>query len=233
MADWKVEAEAYAKEQYPREACGLVVVIKGRKKFWPCENKAQGTDHFIIEPEDYAAAEDAGTVVAVWHSHCNITPQPSDADLVSCEKTAMPWHIYAWPADAWHTFSPTGYKAPLIGRQFQHGVLDCYAIIKDWYADELGVTLPEPVRKDDWWLRGENLYIDNFEAAGFVSVSDGPQHGDVLLMQVGSPVPNHGAVWLEGDMIVHHMHGRLSSRDVYGGWYRKITVKILRYVGNA
>ncbi|WP_043946890.1 NlpC/P60 family protein, partial [Ralstonia solanacearum] len=41
--------------------------------------------------------------------------------------------------------------------------------------------------------------------------------GDVILMQVRAPVPNHAAVYLGGVQMLHHLHGRLSSRDVYGG----------------
>lgn len=226
--DWKADAEAFARAEFPREACGLVVVTKGRERFMPCRNLAQGEDHFIISHEDYAAAEDTGEIVAVWHSHTNVGPEPSEADLVACEASGLPWHIYATPAERWHNFQPTGYQAPLIGRQFHHGVLDCYTLIRDWYRIERGITLPDFERTDDWWHEGKNLYLENFSKAGFV-VADTPQHGDVLLMQIGSPVPNHGAIWLEGDMIMHHLHGRLSSRDVWGGYFRKNTVKVLRY----
>ena len=225
---WKQDAEAVASAEFPREACGLVVIVKGRERFWPCQNQARSEEHFIISPEDYAEAEDAGEVVAVWHSHCNVGPQPSEADLVSCEKTGLPWHIFSLPTGQWHEFKPQGYRAPLIGRQFQHGVLDCYTLIKDAYAEMFQIELPDFDRQDDWWKCGGNLYLENFAAAGFV-VSETPRHGDVLLMQMSSPVPNHGAVWLDGDMILHHIHGRLSSRDIYGEFYRRNTVKVLRH----
>ena len=225
---WPLEAEAYARELYPREACGLIIVAKGRERFFPRENTAHGDDHFIIAPEDYAEAEDAGEIIGVWHSHCNIGPEPSEADLVSCERTGLQWHIYAVPAGRWHSFEPSGYVAPLVGRQFQHGVLDCYSLIRDWYKQTRGITLLDFDRRDDWWSSGENLYLENFAKAGFREV-ESPQHGDVLLMQISSPVPNHGAIWLEGDFIMHHLHGRLSSRDVWGEFYRKNTVRVLRY----
>lgn len=228
---WRAAAEAHARSHWPREACGLVIVERGREQFVPCRNLAEGEDHFILAPEDYAAAEDRGEIVAVWHSHCNVGPEPSEADLVSCERTGVEWHIYALPTERWHSFRPSGYRAPLIGRRFQHGVLDCYAIIRDWYAQERGVQLPDFDRRDDWWHKGENLYLENFARAGFVEHTGPLSHGDVLLMQIQSPVPNHGAIWLEGGMILHHIHGRLSSRDVYGEFFRKVSVKQLRYAG--
>lgn len=226
--NWREAAERYAQEQAPREACGLVVIRKGREVFIPCANRAQGDDHFVIAPEDYAAAEDEGEVVGVWHSHCGIGPEPSEADRVSCEASGVEWHIYAWPANRWESFRPCGYQAPLVGREFSHGVLDCYTIVRDWYARERHIILPDYTRSDEWWAHGQNLYLENFRDAGFV---DGAElHvGAVLLMQIASPVPNHAAVYLGDDMILHHLHGRLSSRDVYGGMFRKHTVKVLRY----
>ena len=52
---------------------------------------------------------------------------------------------------------------------------------------------------------------------------------DVIFMTVGSQVPNHGAVYLGDGKIGHHQVGRLSSIDVYGGWYEKITTHIARH----
>ena len=118
----------------------------------------------------------------------------------------------------------------LVGREWSHGVLDCYALVRDWYQLERGVDLPNFARFDDWWKRGENLYIENFARAGFAPVDASDlQAGDCFLMQVASSVPNHAAVYLGDGLILHHLQGRLSSRDVYGGYWQKVTTHILRY----
>jgi proteasome lid subunit RPN8/RPN11 len=222
------EIRAHAERDFPRESCGLISIVKGRRRYIPCRNIADKNEHFVMHPEDYAAAEDAGEVVMVVHSHPNVAPRPSDADLVGCEKSGLPWLIVNWPTGAVYEFEPTGYKAPLIGRQFLHGVLDCYSLCQDYYAQELGIALPDVERADEWWLKGQNLYLEGFEKNGFVRV-DEPQQHDGLLMQVASPVPNHAAIFLGDGKIMHHQMGRLSSRDVFGGWYRKCTVMILRH----
>lgn len=227
---WQIAALAHAQQAFPREACGLVVVRKGRARFWPCRNDATRADAFELNAEDYAAAEDDGQVVGVFHSHCHIPATPSEADLVMCERGRLPWHIVSLPNEVWFEFKPSGYRPPLVGRPFSHGVLDCYSLVRDWYLEERGIALPDFRRRDDWWLLGDNLYLDNYRAAGFAETSlDGVQRGDVLLMQVASNVPNHAAVYLGDDMILHHVHGRLSSRDVFAGYWRKHTVKALRH----
>jgi proteasome lid subunit RPN8/RPN11 len=218
----------HAAREAPREACGLAVVVNGRLRYMPCRNIA-GEAEFAIHPEDQAMAEDRGEVVAVCHSHPYLPPDPSEADRVMCEQTGLPWLIVNHPTGAHRVITPSGYRAPLIGRPFVHGVLDCYTLVRDYYREACGIELPDYPREDDWWLKGGNLYLDNFEHAGFVAVQDGPRAHDVVLMQVAAPVPNHAGVIDADGHLIHHCHGRLSSRDVYGGYWRHVTTHVLRH----
>jgi len=227
-------AENHTRQEFPREACGLIAIVKGKERYFPCRNIAeQGRDHFIIDAEDYAMAEDQGEVVAVFHSHPNASANPSEADRVACESSGLKWFILGWPSGVWKSIAPSGYVAPLVGREFFHGILDCYTLIRDWYRRERDITLPDFMREDEWWQRGQNLYVDNFATAGFQRHDGEPAVGDVLLMQVCANVPNHAAIYLGDDRILHHLYGRLSSREGYGGYYKKHTTHVLRYVGNA
>ncbi|HQU03493.1 MAG TPA: C40 family peptidase [Acidocella sp.] len=232
----RTKAALHAQSESPREACGLVIVRHGREIYHPCKNLSTNGNQFIMAPDDYALAEGRGEVIAVVHSHPYASPEPSEADRAACEQSGLPWHIVSVPGFEWVTIEPSGWRAPLIGREFHHGVLDCYTLIQDWYAENMGVTLPTPYRADGWWNVGENLYLDNFAAAGFerVMVSDDKRPnefkvGDILLMQICSPVPNHGAIWNGDGTISHHLANMLSSRDVYGGYFRKHTTHVLRY----
>lgn len=220
----------FAKTELPREACGVVIIEKGHEVFVPCRNISELHDQFEIHPEDYAGAEDRGEVVRIVHSHPYARPFPSEADKVSCEQTGIPWSIVSVPDGEWFDFDPTGYKAPLVGREWAHGVLDCYSIIVDYYREELGIQIPDFDREFEWWMKGQNLYLDNFEKAGFKSVPiESIRKHDVILMQVMSPVVNHGAIYLGDDKMLHHLHRRLSCRDVFGGYWRKHTVKVVRH----
>lgn len=220
----------WAKAQMPREACGLLIIEKGRERFIPCENISTIHDTFEISPIDFARAEDRGEIVGVFHSHCYKRAQPSEADLVACEQTGVPWTIVSVPNEEWHEFFPTGYQAPLVGRTWMHGVLDCYALVRDYYKRELMIEIPDFDREFEWWHKGQDLFLDNFKSAGFVEVTipEIKQH-DGLLMQISSPVVNHCGVYLGDDRMLHHVHRRLSGRDVFGGYWRKMTVKVVRH----
>ena len=50
----------HAREAFPREACGLLVISKGREIYLRCRNIGGGSDQFVIHPEDYAAADAEG-----------------------------------------------------------------------------------------------------------------------------------------------------------------------------
>jgi proteasome lid subunit RPN8/RPN11 len=227
---WRVDALAHARAEYPRESCGLVMA-DGR--YLPARNLASSArEHFILDARDYARAAESGEIVAVVHSHPDASANPSDADRVACEASGLPWYIVGLPDGMWRECAPCGYRAPLIGRPFVHGILDCYSLVRDWYA-ERGIALPDFHRDDEWWRRGGNLYLDHYAEAGFVRLGAEapaePREGDVILMQVLADVPNHAAIWLPGDVILHHLHGRLSCRDVYGGYWHKHTHSWLRH----
>jgi len=219
----------HARAEMPREACGLIVLARGRARYWPCRNTAPDMNHFVLAPEDYAAAADTGEIVAVVHSHPHAPVTPSEADRVACEASGLPWHIVAVPSELWRTLLPTGYRAPLVGRPFAFGVLDCYSLVRDYFRETLDLALPEIPRTDKFWERGENLYLDHLTEAGFAIVADGPRPHDGILMQIGSPLPNHAAVYLGDGIILHHLAKRLSCREVYGGFYAKVTTHIVRH----
>jgi proteasome lid subunit RPN8/RPN11 len=222
----------HAKAEFPRECCGLIVVRKGRAVYVPCRNVAESNNQFRIDETDFAAAEDRGDIVTIVHSHPTSSPNPSKADLTQCEVSGLPWYIVNPLTGADHYFSPSGYYAPLHGREWIHGIHDCYSLIRDWYKEERGIDLPDFDREDEWWLKGKNLYHDNLAIAGFVVVPfEEMQIGDMLLMQIGSTVESHAALYIGENEILHHPRGRISGSEVYGGYWRKVTTTVCRYVG--
>lgn len=200
--------------------------------YLPCTNRAVTYDHFILDPLEQARAEDHGAILAIVHSHPGTPPLPGDADKTGCEHTGLPWIIVNWPTGKIHQFEPIGFKAPLVGREFLHGVLDCFTLIKDWYAIERGIELPDFDRPSMWWDHGLNLYLDHYAEAGFYKVdAERITTGDVVLMRIKSPVPNHAGIYLGGGLILHHLMGRLSQRAVYNQGWQRMTTHVLRFGG--
>jgi len=229
IADHILEAvKAHVTSSPRREVCGLVVSHRRKQMYLPCTNVAPRDSDFAIDPAEYADACDKYKVVCVVHSHINVNPAPSQADLIEIERHQLPYLIMNYPLHTWTYTEPSGYVAPYVGRHFVHGITDCYAIWRDYYKRELGIEMIDYPRDVEWWNKGDNLYLDNYQAAGFVEV-DSPQLHDIILMQVASQVPNHCAVYVADNVILHHVFGKASSRDVYGGYWRKITSKILRH----
>ena len=225
----------HAVAEYPRECCGLIAVIKGKERYLPCRNIADRPNgSFVLHPEDYAKAEDLGDIIALAHSHPDDGTVATDADKVQCAASAMPWYIVSVNKQGETSdiarYEPDDYEAPLVGRQFAHGILDCYSLIKDYYKRELGLVLPHFDRRDNWWNLGDDLYMRHFGDAGFEPIKGAMRKHDVIIMQVRAPQPNHAGVFIgDPDHMLHHMYNRLSSRDVYGGYFQEVTRIIVRH----
>jgi proteasome lid subunit RPN8/RPN11 len=229
----KKKIEDHAEYTFPQECCGLLVNVSGKQIYHPCTNIAAGHEEqdFVLDPMNYAEAEDLGEIMGVVHSHPNASEQPSEADKVSCAKSGKPWYIVSYPAKRWASIMPEGYEAPLTGRSFSYGVLDCQTLYIDYYRKEFGIEMKQYGSEYDWWKNGKNYYAENWEKEGLVEVKDHTQikRHDLIFMQIVSDVPNHAAVYLGNNMILHHLMGRLSTKDIYGDYYQKHTTHVLRH----
>ena len=230
---WKDAALKHAKEQDPRESVGVLIVIKGKEQYYPCNNLSTYSQQcFILDPEDYVKADALGEITAIVHSHPVTPPSPSQADKVSCEQSGLKWHIVNPKTETWGYCEPTGYKPPLIGRQWVWGVTDCWSLVRDYYKEQHNIQLLDyerPTTPQDFL--DNPLFEQYAERTGFKELSNNEklQKGDVLLMSILHPTLNHVAIFL-GDEILHHLADRLSTREPYNEWLLKCTGKRYRYV---
>tara|TARA_R100000353_G_scaffold174835_1_gene143653 strand:- start:518 stop:1219 length:702 start_codon:yes stop_codon:yes gene_type:complete len=229
---WKQDALVHAKDQDPKESCGLLIDFKGKEKYYPCKNLSNYSQQcFIIDPEDYAKAEDSGKVLAVIHSHPVTPPVASQADMISCEESGLVWHIVNPKTEQWGFYKPSGYKPPLIGRHWVWGITDCWSLVRDWYKENLGITLKD-------WDRPTTPeeFIENpmFEKCawrtGFRQLrpEEKLENGDLLFMSIMATGLNHVAIFLDGD-VLHHLADRISCKEPYNQWLLKCTGMRLRY----
>ena len=236
---WKEEALAHAKDQDPKEACGLLLNIRGKEKYFPCRNLSM-TSHqcFIIDPEDYVRGSNLGDITGIVHSH-PVTPAiASQADKISCEQSNLPWHIVNPKTEQWGYYEPCGYKPPLIGRPWVWNVTDCLSLVTDWYLKEKGIELikaTRPLTPEEFEENPESKVDGDFNnyliKVGFrlLAPNEKLENGDVLLMGILNKGLNHVGIFIDGD-ILHHLTDRLSCREPYNQWLLKCTGGRYRYV---
>ncbi len=229
---WKQDALVHAKDQDPKESCGLLLNIRGKEKYFACKNLSTWANQcFIIDPEDYVKGSDLGDIIAIIHSHPTTQPIASEADKISCEETNLPWYIINPKTEQWGSYKPTGYKAPLIGRQWVWGVTDCWALVRDWYKQELGITLRDwerPITPEEFIANP--MFVKCADATGFKELrpQEKLENGDLLFMSIMTTGLNHVAIFLDGD-VLHHLADRISCKEPYNEWLLKCTGMRLRY----
>lgn len=224
------EIQQHAIRSYPEECCGLVV----GDKYYPSVNLAPEPDPaqpektsrlntFKISSKAMLAARKIG-LQAIVHSHPDGLDVPSAADMAAQIENVVPWILLKTDGEFASTPCVFGDSAPipdLMKRTFRHGVTDCYSLIRDFYRQELNITLQEFPRDWDWWHHDQKLYEEGFPVAGFYKVDPAElQYGDMFLANIRSKTPNHGGVYVGDGMILHHLTGtspvenRLPKRDL-------------------
>ena len=233
MNDWKEAALSHAKVEDPKESVGLLLNVKGKERYYPCNNLSiTSYQCFVLDPEDYVRADSIGEITAIIHSHPVTPPTPSQADLVSCEDSNLPWHIVNPKTEQWGYCEPSGYKAPIIGREWVWGITDCWSLVRDWYKEQKNIelrdwkrpTTPEDFLKDPLFERCAKA--TNFKE---LEPNEKLENGDLLFMSIMGNGLNHVAIFLDGD-VLHHLADRLSCREPYSPWLLKCTGGRYRYV---
>lgn len=228
--DWQKEALEHARQQQPIEACGILAVVKGREKYFACGNIAEDPiEGFCIDPDDWVYAEEEGEPIAIVHSHPDCSTDPSPVDLASCEYIDLPFYICNPETEKWNYFKPSGYKAPLLGRKWTWKSADCWTLVIDYFAEK-GLEVKNwerPKRSEEILTNG--IFERLIPKSNFVPVDDEIQVGDLLLHKFKGPCPDHVSIYIGDQKVIHHMYGRLSSRDLYGPYLIESTIGRYRY----
>lgn len=222
-----------ALDRYPEESCGLILrKADGSTLYKSMPNVASDPlNSFHIDERSILSVKAA--LVAIVHSHPDGPDCPSETDMRSQLLYNVPFGIVStdgvgcYEPFFWGSDTP---RADLIGRGFRHGVTDCYALVRDYFYQKLGIELNEYPRDWEWWTGGAKLYEDYFEAEGFKRIDESEvREHDCFLAQLRSTTPNHAGVYVGNNLILHHItsrlpvdSSRLSRRDAIGPWAKFI-----------
>lgn len=207
---------AHANDDRRREICGVVVAGEGDEapSYHRLPNRSPTPQRdFIIEAASLVGLGSGSAVVlAVVHSHPEGPPWPSVEDLRQAQADEVAWGI-ALPKGQPHAglfWFGGPIVHPLMTRGYRHGVTDCYALVRDWFAETHGLVLIDRPRGWQWWQRNEDIYSAHFAKSGFRRLPSDAEiaAGDVALAAVLGDVINHALIHLGDGLVLHHPAGR-------------------------
>jgi proteasome lid subunit RPN8/RPN11 len=207
----------------PKEACGVIASSKIGYEYIRCTNISDSNDNFIIDPEEFANIEDLGKEIKyIVHTHPYTDCQPSIADLDGIEFSQLPWLIMDATKNVSIT-NPKGKNIELEGRIFEYGKQDCYTLVVDYYQQKFNILVEDFERKSsEWWNDYSENYTELYTRAGFILEKEVKEH-DLLVMALNSSYPNHYAIYVGNNKILHHAVNRLSCIEpINKGYYDSI-----------
>ena len=92
------EILSHIENEYPKEACGLIVSDNGQEKWIPCTNVAEEPEEeFVIDNREFINAQIKYDIVKIVHSHPDGEAEPSAHDKKACNFIKIPYLIFSWP----------------------------------------------------------------------------------------------------------------------------------------
>jgi len=224
------EIEKHFEDCYPREGCGVLAVIKGEMRWFPCKNVATDEEDFIIDSEEYIRIAQRGDIVATVHSHPDASCNPSDTDIKYCNATGLIYYIFSYPEMELLKLEPQKETKPLYGREYEFGYNDCFEAARDYYISQ-NIDIPSrPLFEDDWWKKGLDYFTEDYiKTWGFKKVEGTLRKGDLLVFTIRASVGNHCGVYLGDDIFYHHAEHRLSCRESLYPFWKKHISGVYRY----
>lgn len=206
------------------EICGLIIENAQGLDYFPCRNAADNpADFFVIDPDDWIAAEENAGVVAVVHSHINGKPFLSTQDRLNQIQTALPWVLVSDGLVRVFECRPK-----LLGRAFVYGQSDCCTLYRD-ALHLCGVDIPESVRFGlDEDIERQQI-ITHLKRYGFRKVAaDEIRPGYAAVFSIGGEA-NHIGMYIGQDTLLHHLTDRPSRKEHFGGYLKSRLHSVWRH----
>lgn len=233
LANHLIEIENHFKQEYPREACGLLGVKTGELHWLPCRNHSSTDTEFQIDSIQYMRYAKEYTIVGIVHSHPDLDSTPSVTDVKACNAVAVPYYIFGYPNMDLTVVTPERDSTELYGRTYEFGVTDCFEAVRDYLLSVNIEIKPRIPFEPYWWEKDEK--VDYFspeviKSWGGIEVPfSEAKANDIFTFSVYSAVANHCAVYLGEDIIFHHAQNRLSTKENLYPYWSKFLTGVYRY----
>ena len=226
--------EEHFKDEYPREGCGVLAVVKGKKQFFPCTNVAEDNEDFVIDSKEYIKLLRTTDIIGIVHSHPDSTSEPTENDKKYCNTLGIPYYIFSYPDMDLTVVEPEKNLTDLYGREYEFGVADCFEAMRDYLKSQNIKIPPRALFEDDWWKKEKLDYFSPEVIKDWggqpIDINTNLQINDVLIFKVETEINNHCGVYLGNDIFYHHAVNRLSCREnIYPFWH-KYLIGAYRYV---
>lgn len=121
----------------------------------------------------------------------------------------------------------------LLGHDHVMGKQDCFTLFRNFYKINYDIEIPKFAIPRDWSADDMDILGASYESVGFELVQDWTiktlHPGDVLCIAIGTSKPNHFAIYLGDNQIIHHLITQLSEVAPLRDFWIKTTCYVIRH----
>jgi len=157
----KEKIKQHAKEESPRECCGVIISVNGSVEARGCQNISSIPEiNFKVSPQDYVKFSNLGKIEAIYHSHPKEGYGFSLADKQNYGATGERFILYSIDDDKFRD-SLEEENSEYLGRTYKVGVSDCMNMFRDYYVDKFKrkITYAEMWPSQDYYF-GKDGKVD-------------------------------------------------------------------------
>jgi len=228
----------HAKSHPKEEVCGALVFDKlGALRLVRLKNEHQDREnYFQINPREFLLLSKRYKILAIYHSHVDVSNKPSEYDLIKSKSIGLPFYIYSLLDEDFYLHIPDTYQPELYERVYVDDIMNCMMFVKHYYEQKFNFSWKY---NGNWYELNDkkkvnDILIKGFVDSGFKEVPKGGlQEGDVIFFKsVVRDQYFHLGIYHNNGTFSHHHEGYLSKIDFMDEKYSRLVYKIYRYKGN-